>query len=111
MNGQNIVLLGASHKDTHFSQLEKVAVPKAELQATLKNLKIFADLDEIVILSTCSRVEVIAVAHDSVEAAACLRVWFRERGGDDLQIYTHAGEDVVRHLIRVSSGLDSWIIG
>lgn len=111
MNGQNIFLIGISHKDTHFSLLEKVAVPKAGLQEALRELKILAELEEIVIISTCSRVEVAAVARHPEEALDRLRGWFNGRGGGDLSLYAHQGEEVIRHLIRVSSGLDSWIIG
>ncbi len=111
MNGSNIFLVGISHKDTHFSLLEKVAVPKAGLAEMLREVKALAELDEVVIVSTCSRVEIAAVARNPNEAAERLRGWFRGRGGNGLAVYTHEGEDVVRHLIRVSAGLDSWIIG
>ncbi len=77
------------------------------------DLKARARLSEIVLLSTCSRMEVIAAAENPEEAVAVLTEWFMERGGQDTvaALYTRTGAEAVRHAFRVSCGLDSWIIG
>ncbi|MBI3565903.1 MAG: glutamyl-tRNA reductase, partial [Elusimicrobia bacterium] len=95
------------------SAREKAVVPAPELAATLEKLQALASLDEIAIVSTCSRVEVYGVAADPARARGLVRAWFVERAGAAIEpaLYDHEGLDALLHLFRVASGLDSWIIG
>ncbi len=113
MDGENIILLGVSHRRTPFARLEKAAVPKALLPQTLAELKGWEELEEVCVVSTCSRVEVAAVSQDPQRALARLRGWFSERLGSDEPsvLYALQGQPVLRHLVRLAAGLDSWIVG
>jgi len=109
----NIVLVGLNHLTAPVSCRELTAVTPGELEATLQSLKAQAGLSEIVIVSTCSRVEVIAAAPEPDKARSVLQAWFLGRAGVQAEsaLYQKCGEEAVRHMFRVSCGLDSWIIG
>ncbi|NMX22342.1 glutamyl-tRNA reductase [Dissulfurirhabdus thermomarina] len=82
-------------------------------------LEIFAGLpacEEVLFLSTCNRVEVLAASPDPKAAAAAIReVWCTVGGGDpgtlDRSLYVHLDEAAVRHLFRVAASLDSMVVG
>lgn len=110
---KRLIVVGVSHMRTSFNELEKISVRKAELASALDVLKATAGLDEVVILSTCSRVEIIAAPRDPGDAAGRLSDWFSWRAGTALHpdVYTLFGAEAARHLFRVTAGLDSWIVG
>jgi glutamyl-tRNA reductase len=69
----------------------------------------------VAVLSTCNRVEVVvsAASEDVIESIVN---WLSERGGvhrADLEkhLYVLRYEDVIKHLFRVASGLDSMVVG
>lgn len=106
-------VVGLNHLNTSVSSREKAVVAAPDLAATLKQLQALVPLDEIVILSTCSRVEIFAVCEDPARGRALVREWFTGRAGAEIQtsLYEHQGAAALGHLFRVASGLDSWIIG
>jgi glutamyl-tRNA reductase len=53
-----IVNVGVSHRIAPAELLEKLAVPSAELGGALAQLHAVPGIDEVVVLSTCNRVEV-----------------------------------------------------
>ncbi len=64
---------------------------------------------DIVLLSTCNRVELYGSGIHLQEA----RAWFAERSPAPLEacLYVHHGEGAVRHLFRVAASLDSMVVG
>ena len=58
-----IVSLSLSYRTTPAEVLGKLAVPAAELGDVLARLHAVPSVDEVVVLSTCNRVEVYAAAH------------------------------------------------
>jgi glutamyl-tRNA reductase len=57
-----IVSLSLSHRFTPAEVLEKLAVPSAQRSSVLARLHAVPSIDEVVVLSTCNRVEVYAAA-------------------------------------------------
>jgi glutamyl-tRNA reductase len=110
---QGLFVVGLNHLTAAVACRERAAIPTAEAEAAAAELKSSAGLSEIVILSTCSRTEVIACAADAAAAALTVTAWFMRRGGSELgnALYARTGGDAVRHVFRVACGLDSWIIG
>jgi glutamyl-tRNA reductase len=110
-----LFLVGATHRTAPFSFREKLALG-AEGEATLAaELRRVNALQEFVILNTCNRVEIYGVASNpqaerSAAAAFCglrhVETAEFERFG-----FTFSGEDAVEHLLSVSAGLDSQIVG
>jgi len=73
-------------------------------------------VDEVMVLSTCNRVEILVVSpRGSNTSAKVLECWARASGkhAPDLapHVYEHRGLDAVEHLFQVASGLDSMVLG
>lgn len=97
--------------------LEKVSVQPHELRLRLEELALHAGGG--VILSTCNRTEIIGASTDP-EAGLIQLTEFLEalakRHGQSVSnlansVYHVIGDDVIRHLFRVTAGLDSLAIG
>ncbi|MGH7332085.1 MAG: glutamyl-tRNA reductase [Candidatus Rokuibacteriota bacterium] len=107
---------GLSHRNTPISVREQIAVDEDKLREILRDVQGTGVAAEVVILSTCNRVEVYAVAEAPGHArGAIFRHLCRQRGVDAATVepvlYTHVDEDAVRHAFRVASSLDSMMIG
>ena len=107
---------GLSHRNAPISLREQIAVDEDKLREILRDVQTPAGATEVVILSTCNRVEVYAVAEAPGQArGAIFRHLCRQRGVDPATVepalYTHVDEDAVRHAFRVASSLDSMMIG
>jgi glutamyl-tRNA reductase len=107
---------GLSHKNAPISLREQIAVDEDKLREILRDVQGAGVAAEVVILSTCNRVEVYAVAEAPGQArAAIFRHLCRQRGVDAATVepvlYTHVDADAVRHAFRVASSLDSMMIG
>ncbi|MBI4348636.1 MAG: glutamyl-tRNA reductase [Elusimicrobia bacterium] len=111
-DADRIVVVGINHLGAPVACRERAAVPAAKIPETLADLKARLGLRELAILSTCSRVEIVA-ALDEGQGPDGLVEWFSERVGEEglSSVYLKSGVEAVRHLFRVASGLDSWIIG
>ncbi len=110
----NLVLVGLNHKTAPVALREQFALAEAALHTTLLNLHI--DLAEVVILSTCNRLEVYAAAESAEAAFATITAFLAGAQGisPDLltaHLYGRQGLRVASHLMRVAAGLDSLMLG
>jgi glutamyl-tRNA reductase len=111
-----LVCIGLSHRTAPLDVREKLTFPEPELANALRELGTLPAVREALLFSTCNRTELYAVSEVPEEAAGELRNFLaRKRGaGDELLgkvLYEHHGEAAVRHLFRVSSSLDSMVLG
>jgi glutamyl-tRNA reductase len=103
---------GISHKTAPVELREQLAVKQSELVDLAVVLKCFGHLDEIVLLSTCNRVEIYGTSRQSTaHIKSLLQVLCAEPRDLDPHIYLYEGAAAVRHLLRVAAGLDSMAIG
>src|SRR5258708_22196378 len=99
-----IVNVGVSHRIAPAEMLEKLAVPAAELGGVLARLHAVPGIDEVVVLSTCNRVEVYAAASGPAKAAIRAVVDLMAARGnakadEDLRLARHQrGRAAVEHL-------------
>lgn len=107
----NVFCLGLSHHGSGVSLRERFAIGTDALGAVLSGLRHEGGLSEAVILSTCNRVEVYAVAANPDAAARRCRDILQRDAGLEAGFYHRGGTDGVRHLFRVACGLDSMVIG
>jgi glutamyl-tRNA reductase len=112
----SVVVIGLSHRSAPLDLLERVAVREAELPKKLHELRLRPNLGEAVVLSTCHRVEIYAVAERFHPGFAELRDVLidpagpaRGRVGD--AVYFHHDLAAASHLFAVAAGLDSAVIG
>ena len=110
----NLFVLGLSHETAPIALRERVAFSASELRDAVTSLRTATRLEEAVILSTCNRTEIICTG--GIDDKEAITRWLAQDRHCDLSaltpsIYHHAQTDAVSHLIRVSVGLDSMIIG
>lgn len=103
--------LGLSHHTADVSLRERFVVPEADVPRFLGALRAEGELAECVLLSTCNRVEVYGAVEDAGPAAAGCAALLRRQAGVSADFYLHEGSEAARHLIRVSAGLDSMVLG
>ena len=107
-----IFVAGLSYKTTPVEVREKLAVARARLQCCGCRLKLRGNLSEVVLLSTCNRVEIYGVSPWIHGRVAQL---FQELTGSDFDftphLYVKEGAEAAKHLFAVASGLDSLVIG
>jgi len=112
-----IVNVGLSHRATPAEMLEKLAVPSAQQGGVLARLDAEPAIDEVVVLSTCNRIEVYAAADGPAEqvtraVASVLAAHGRTPPDDVLQrARVHVGAAAAGHLFSVACGLDSMAVG
>jgi glutamyl-tRNA reductase len=107
---------GLSHRNAPVSVRERIAVEEDKLREILGDVQASGLAAEVVVLSTCNRVEVYGVADVPGEArAAIFRHLCRQRGVSLAEVepvlYTHEEADAIRHAFRVAASLDSMMIG
>jgi glutamyl-tRNA reductase len=107
-------LTGVSHKTAPVEWRERLAVPADRLPDWLRSLRSVPELTEAVAVSTCNRMEVYAVSGEGRDFRPVLKSAMAALHGDPAIadcIYELEGMDAVRHLFRVSSGLESLVVG
>jgi glutamyl-tRNA reductase len=112
-----LILIGSSHRSAPIALREQLAFPPEEIPRALARLRERHEVAEAMIVSTCNRVELL-VRSDRVRGAGVeeLKGFFggeRSVPREELErhAYVYEGDDAVRHLFRVASGLDSMILG
>ena len=112
----NLILVGVNHKTTPVEIREKLAFTKGKIEESVDRLFKFPDIIEHTILSTCNRVEIYARANCQDSAIKSIKQFicdFHELSLDELEdhFYSYRNKEAVEHLFRVSSSLDSMILG
>lgn len=126
-----LILLGLNHRTSPLDLRERLSLSSTQLTAALSDLYsnylLATDetrkkqlpsesLHEVLILSTCNRLEMYAVVREPQEGWDALEQFLMQQGSlrqESLvgHLYRLAGHDVVEHLMRVTAGLDSMILG
>ncbi len=110
------LVLGISHHSAGVGQRERLAITDPQLPQALRETRESSAAQELVVLSTCNRVELYAICEGG-EAESFQALWrglARSRnyqGEMDPGVYTLSGRQGIRHLYRVACGLDSMILG
>lgn len=88
-----------------------MAAPRSLLSDYGHRIKHTAGLDEVVVLSTCNRVEIYGAAEEIQDKAALIFQQFSADVDVTPYVYVKEGAEAVEHLFSVTSGLDSMVIG
>jgi glutamyl-tRNA reductase len=106
-------LIGVNHKTAPVEVRERLAIPDTRLPEALRRLAEHPGVDEGLILSTCNRVEVMAqTKNGTVDLRGFLRDYFHLDPAEyEAHLYEHREGEAVRHLFRVTSSLDSMVVG
>jgi glutamyl-tRNA reductase len=112
-----IVLVGLNHRTAPVEVRERVSFTNEQARRAAEELRARGILEETLVLSTCNRSEVYGVPPEaSRESASGLSSFLSEFHSvrpDILNgsLYHHYDREAVRHLFRVSAGLDSMLLG
>ncbi len=109
-----IQCIGLSHKTAEVSLREKLSHIEQRLLEQTSGLSEATPLSEIVVLSTCNRVEIYAVSEEpAFEPLIEFILQNSALGQDEVErsMYTLTGLQAASHLLRVSAGLDSMVLG
>jgi glutamyl-tRNA reductase len=106
-------LIGVNHNTAPVEVRERLALPESRLPEACKSLCQQDGIDEGMILSTCNRVELLVRRQNGPENLrrfAC-QYFHLDPAEYDRYFYDYRDEDAVRHLFRVTSSLDSMVVG
>ncbi len=111
---KELYLVGLNYKTAPVEVRERFALTDpAVLEKGV--IPLDGDIRECVILSTCNRVEILAVARGSRPQDALLDYWAAARGEKTTElrpyVYVHKGAAAVKHLFTVAASLDSMVLG
>ncbi len=112
----NIIVVGLSHKTAPVQIREKVAFAPTQMDKPLRQLVAIPDVTEAIIVSTCNRVEIYACTRDIAGGIARVKRFLADYHNFPLEsleqhLYTHHGEEAIRHVFRVAASLDSMVVG
>ena len=112
----HILCLGLNYTSAPISLREKLAFSETSARAALARLGCGKSTlaAELVLLSTCNRIELYAASHDL--DFQDLEAFLAETRGVPISafqehLYRHTDMEAVRHLFSVSAGLDSMVLG
>jgi glutamyl-tRNA reductase len=107
-----LIVAGVSHHTASLEARERCAVDAQDVGAILDAFRAASGAREAVLLSTCNRTEFYVVENDT-EAAETVWTTLSARLGDDATPlgYVRRDRDAVRHLMRVTAGLDAMVLG
>jgi glutamyl-tRNA reductase len=110
-----LLLVGLNHRTAPVEVRERLSISDAKLRDTTFGLHSIEGVDGAAVLSTCNRVEAIVSTRDE-DVIALVVEWLAARANTvrtelEKHLYVLRHGDVVKHLFRVASGLDSMILG
>ena len=111
-----LVCLGLSHNTAPVEVRERHAFPPQKMGEALIALRDYEAVREALMLQTCGRLEIYAELEDYEIGVGQLKSFLGNfRHGDvsdmDSYMYTLLGTQAIDHLFRVSTGIDSMLIG
>jgi glutamyl-tRNA reductase len=110
-----IALVGLNHKTAPLAVREKLLAGCQEQTNLPHDLLAIDGVREILHLFTCNRVELVASVDDAPQALDALKSFLSGYGGlahDEIScLYAYCDEEAIRHLFRVTSSLDSLVMG
>jgi glutamyl-tRNA reductase len=112
----SVVVIGLNHRTAPLELLERMAIGDGELPKALHDLCTRPNISEALVLSTCNRTEVYAVAERFHGAYSDIRGFladFSYLPPDEFadHLYVHYDTAAVSHLMSVTAGLDSAVLG
>lgn len=111
-----IFVVGLNHRSAPVEIREKLSISESKLAEAYASLKSEPTIAGCAIISTCNRMEVYAASTDMEKAISAVRRFIINCGTLELDefsryFYQHTLYHAIRHLFRVSAGLDSMVLG
>ena len=112
----SIIAIGLTVHNAPVELREKLAVPEAEWPRAIQELCSYPHIEEAAVLSTCNRMEIYVVGLSFHRGVREVEEWMSRASGvplDELRphLFLLRDRDATSHLLRVSGGLDSLVMG
>ena len=106
-------LIGVNHNTAPVEVRERLALPESRLPEVCKSLCQQEGIEEGMILSTCNRVELLVRRRDGVDnlRSFVCEYFHLDPAEYERYFYDYREEEAVRHIFRVTSSLDSMVVG
>ncbi|MDQ1743842.1 MAG: glutamyl-tRNA reductase [Pseudonocardiales bacterium] len=111
-----LLVVGLSHHSAPVRVLERASIPSDGLNKVLDELHHSEAISEVIVLSTCNRIEIyadVARFHPAVVDISTTLARIAGMGVTELgdHLYVHFDEAAADHLLQVAAGLDSMVVG
>jgi len=111
----NLITLGVNHETTPVDIRETVSFTSERAHLAIAELKTLSLISECIILSTCNRTEIYCILKEN-KSQQDIQDWLHTFFGLEHStltpyLYAHHDLDAVKHIMRVSSGLNSLVLG
>ncbi len=111
-----LLVVGLSHHSAPVPVLERASIPPDGLVKVLDELHRSEAISEVIVLSTCNRIEIyadVARFHPAVVDISTTLARIAGMGVAELgdYLYVHFDEAAADHLLQVAAGLDSMVVG
>jgi glutamyl-tRNA reductase len=112
----SLELVGISHRTAPIDVLERLALSPPEIEALYARIRGVPGVKSALVLSTCNRTEVYALAEGDSAVSEGITSVLRDVAGPQRfpaldHLYFARGRDGLSHLFRVAAGLDSMVLG
>jgi glutamyl-tRNA reductase len=111
----SLLAVGLNHTTAPVDVRERLAVPREQIGESLSGLLQHASLSEVVLLSTCNRVEVYAVQPNALQPDRIVDALAQLRGMSGEIVRRHCfvreHDNAARHIFRVAASLESMVVG
>jgi glutamyl-tRNA reductase len=110
----HIINIRITHKTARVPLMEAVAFK--DKQKGLAEVHALEGVEECLILQTCNRIELYLVTEAAEQTLDLAKKYFASRAAANVEeaakaIETSLDDDTINHLLRVTSGLESMVIG
>jgi glutamyl-tRNA reductase len=109
---QNVINARVTFRNSPIHVLEKFTF--RDMESALSKFKEYSGLDECVIIQTCNRVELFGTGKE-YDVEKIKKTWASLAGLEENVFKEHLeiseNEEVLHHLLKLTSGLDSMVIG
>ncbi len=111
-----LMVVGINHKTAPVEIREKLSFGAKRIVEVNRLLKDSASLEENLVLSTCNRVEIYAVANHNKDRINDIENFLGSFHNLDIsgfkdRLYVYRDKEAIEHLFKVAAGLDSMVIG
>ena len=111
-----VIVFGLNHKTAPIEIREKLSFSKGQVSYAHKELLKDQIIQEVMLLSTCNRVELFAVMESGEKGIRIFKEFMAGFHHISMEIldnvsYCYLQKDAVRHLFRVACSLDSMVVG
>lgn len=113
-----VVVIGLSHHNAKVEVREKLAIPELNWNEASMKLCEYDSISEASVLSTCNRFEIYLAGENQYEVMRDAIDFLHKYAGESVDhavlrrnLFMLGGEDAIWHLLRVSAGLDSLVVG